>query len=148
MTALHLAKPDDLERLLPLVAAFHAEQGIESSEDFLRSALLPLLSGSPHGAAYLIGPARAPIGYLVISFGWSIEFGGLDGILDELYLRPKVRGRGIAAEVLHALPRALAGGGLRALHLEVDRDNERAQRLYARAGFTPRSGYMLMSKRL
>lgn len=148
MTALHLAKPDDLERLLPLVAAFHAEEGIETTEEFRRAALLPLLSGSPHGAAYLIGPARAPIGYLVICFGWSVEFGGLDGILDEIYLRPKVRGRGIAAEVLHALPKALAGGGLRALHLEVNRGNERVQRLYTRAGFTPRSDYMLMSKRL
>ena len=146
MTALHLAKPDDFDRLDTLVAAFHAEAELASSGDLRRAALEPLLEGSPHGAAYLIGPARAPIGYLVVCFGWSVEFGGLDGFLDELYLRPPVRGRGIAAEVLHALPKALAGAGLRALHLEVDRASDSLQRLYARAGFKPRPQYMLMTR--
>lgn len=146
MTALHLAKPGDFDRLDTLVAAFHAEAGLSSTAETRRAALTPLLDGSPHGAAYLIGPARAPIGYLVVCFGWSVEFGGLDGFLDELYLRPPVRGRGIAAEVLHALPKALAGAGLRALHLEVAKDNERVQRLYARAGFEPRPHYLLMTR--
>lgn len=148
MTALHLAKPDDFDRLNTLVAAFHAETGLDSTDARRHAGLEPLLAGSPHGAAYLIGPARAPIGYLVVSFGWSVEFGGLDGFLDELYLRPPVRGRGIAAEVLHSLPKALAGAGLRALHLEVDRTAERVQKLYARAGFKPRPQFMLMSRSL
>jgi len=146
--ALHLAKPDDLDRLCALVAAFHTEQGLESTEEARRAGLAPLLEGIPHGAAYLIGPARAPMGYVIISFGWSVEFGGLDGYIDEIYLRPAVRGRGIASETLLSLPKALAGAGITALHLEVDRDNDRAKRLYARAGFKPRERYMLMSKRL
>lgn len=146
--ALHLAKPDDLDRLATLVAAFHAEQGLDSTDVTRRAGLAPLLEGIPHGAAYLIGPARAPMGYVIVSFGWSVEFGGMDGFVDEIYLRPAVRGRGIAGEVLIALPKALASGGVKALHLEVDRDNEPAKRLYARAGFTARDRYMLMSKRL
>ena len=84
----------------------------------------------------------------MITFGWSVEFGGLDAIIDELYIRPGVRGRGIASEALIALPRALAGAGLRAIHLEVDRSNAAAMKLYQKAGFQPRDQYMLMSKRL
>lgn len=146
--ALHLAKPDDLGRLATLVAAFHAEAGLESTDEARRAGLAPLLDGIPHGAAYLIGPARAPMGYVIVSFGWSVEFGGMDGFVDEIYLRPAVRGRGIAGEVLISLPKALAGAGLRALHLEVERDNEPALRLYARAGFKARDRYMLMTRRL
>jgi len=146
--ALHLAKPDDLERLLALVSAFHTEQRLESSDKKRREGLVPLLQGIPHGAAYLIGPARAPMGYVIISFGWSLELGGMDGYIDEIYLRPAVRGRGIATEVLIALPKALAGAGVCALHLEVGRDNDAAKRLYARAGFQARERYMLMSRRL
>jgi ribosomal protein S18 acetylase RimI-like enzyme len=146
--SLTLAKPEHIERLLPLCAAFHAEAGIELSEDARRDALSPLLEGSPYGAAYIIGPSRAPIGYIVICFGWSVEFGGLDAIIDELYIRPGVRGRGVATEALTALPRALGQGGLRAVHLEVNRQNDAAQKLYRRAGFAPREGYMLMSRRL
>lgn len=145
---IRLARPEDLETILPLVAAFHAEAGIGSSEDHRRAAVQPLLEGIPYGAVYLIGPARAPVGYIIVTFSWSVEFGGMDGFVDELFIRPPVRGRGIASEVLIALPRTLAEAGIRALHLEVDKDNKAAQRLYARARFQPRERYMLMSKML
>ncbi len=148
MTALNLAKPDDIERLIPLVSAFHAEEGITLTDAARRGALTPLLEGSPHGAIYLIGPGRAPIGYIAISFGWSIEFAGLDGMIDELYIRPGVRGRGIGSEVLFQLPKTLADVGMKALHLEVAHDNTRARQLYARMRFEPREDYMLMSRKL
>ncbi len=146
--ALHLAKPDHLDRLLALVAAFHAEEGLQSTDEARRKGIAPLLEGIPHGAAYLIGPARAPMGYVIVSFGWSVEFGGMDGFLDEIYLRPAVRGRGIAGEILLSLAKALAAAGVHALHLEVARDNKSAKHLYNRLGFVARDHYMLMSKRL
>lgn len=146
--ALHLAKPDDLDRLCALVTAFQAEKGLASTDEARRAGLAPLLDGIPHGAAYLIGPARAPMGYVIVSFGWSVEFAGLDGFIDSIYLRPAVRGRGIASEILISLPKALAGAGLVALRLEVDNSNEPAKRLYARAGFKPRERYLLMGKHL
>lgn len=146
--ALTLATAEHLDRLVPLVAAFHEEEGITLSDEARQAGLVPLLDGIPYGAAYLIGPPRAPIGYVVVTFGWSVEYGGLDAIIDEIYVRPGVRGRGIAGEVLLTLPRALAGGGIKAIHLEVDQTNEAAKRLYARAGFKPRDNYIFMSRRL
>jgi len=146
--ALHLAKPDDLDRLLALVATFHDEQDLQTTDEARRAGIAPLLDGIPHGAAYLIGPPRAPIGYVIITFGWSVEFGGMDAFVDEIFVRRAVRGRGIASEVLISLPQALAQGGIGAIHLEVDRENAVAQRLYARAGFNPRERYVLMSKNL
>lgn len=146
--ALTLAGPDHLEKLLGLVDMFHEEEGIASTAESRENGVAPLLDGIPHGCAYLIGPPRAPIGYIVITFGWSVEFGGLDGIIDELFIRRGVRGRGIASEALIALPRALAGAGLRAIHLEVDTGNAPALKLYRRAGFAVRENYAYMSKRL
>ncbi len=147
MTALHLAKPDDLPRLLPLVTDFHAEMGLPTDAATREAALVPLLDGSPHGAVWLIGPARSPIGYVVICFGWSLEFGGMDGFLDEIYIRPGVRGRGIGSEVLLALPKTLANSGLMALHLEVRRDDAKTQEVYRRSGFAARPDYILMTQR-
>lgn len=147
-TRLHLAGPDDLERLMPLTAAFSAEMGIEIDEDHRRAAVAPLLEGSPHGAVYLIGPQKAPVGYIILSFGWSLEFGGMDGFVDELYIRPAVRGRGMATDVLYSLPRALRDAGLKALHLEVRREDKAAQRLYRKARFELRDGFSLMSLKL
>ncbi len=144
--ALTLGKLEHQEKILPLIAAFHAEEGIESDEEKRIAGITPLLEGNPYGAAYLIGPARAPIGYIVVCFGWSVEFGGLDAIIDELYIRPGVRGRGIATEALSALPKALSAYGLRAVHLEVDRTNEAAIKLYRRVGFRERDNYMFMTR--
>ena len=148
MTALNLAKPEDFDRLVALVRAFHQEAGITQDEAKRQAALMPLLEGSPHGAIYLIGPGRAPIGYIVISFGWSVEFAGLDGFVDELYIRPGVRGRGIGTDVMSALPKALAGAGLKALHLEVRRDNARARKLYEKLRFLPRDDYSLLTREM
>lgn len=144
--ALTLATIDHRDALLRLVTDFHAEQGIESDETHRAAAIEPLLEGIPHGCAYLIGPTRAPIGYVIICFSWSIEFGGLDAMIDELFIRPPVRGRGVATEALLSLSKALASGGVKAMHLEVDRDDSKARKLYTRAGFRERDRYMLMSR--
>ena len=148
MAAITLAKTEDLDRLLPLVRAFHAESAMDVSEENRLSALKPLLEGSPFGGVWLLGPSRAPIGYVVICFGWSIEFGGMDGFVDELYIRESVRGRGIGTEVLINLPKQLSQSGLKAVHLEVSRVAVRTQEAYKRAGFKPRADYMLMTRKL
>lgn len=142
---LHLAGPSDIERLLPMVAAYHAFEGIETTEAHRRAALVPLLEGSPHGAVWFIGPRLSPVGYVVVTFGWSIEFGGLDGFIDELFIRPAVRGRGMGSEALRALVATLAENGLKALHLEVATGNDGARRFYGRLGFEARERYHLMS---
>lgn len=146
--ALHLARPQDLDKLMPLVSAFHVEMGLGTEETALERALIPLLEGSPYGAIYLMGPARAPMGYVVLTFSWSLELGGMDGFIDEIYLRPAVRGRGIALETLQTLRKTMQSAGVTALHLEVDREDEAAQKLYRKARFELRERYSLMTLKL
>lgn len=142
---LHLAGATDLDRLLPMVAAFHVEEGLNTTPEARAAAVAPLLEGSPHGAIWMVGPKMAPVGYIAISFGWSIELGGMDGFVDEFWIREKVRGRGMGGEVLRLLVANLASANLKALHLEVAVDNTDAARLYARAGFRRRDAYKLMT---
>lgn len=146
MKSLHLASSEDLERILTMVSAFHAERGFDTDAGHREAAVAPLLDGSPHGAIWLIGPRKAPVGYLVVTFGWSLEFGGLDAIVDEIYIRPAVRGRGMGTEAMDGIAKALRQAGVRALHLEVDRSSERTQRFYARSRFELRDGYAFMSR--
>ncbi|MEM0946674.1 MAG: GNAT family N-acetyltransferase [Pseudomonadota bacterium] len=144
--ALHLADLGDLDRLDPLVAAYHAVEGIDSDANHRRAALTPLLEGSPLGCVYMIGPQRSPVGYIALSFGWSIEFGGMDGFIDEFFIRETVRGRGMGSEVLARLLPELDAAGIRALHLEMDVNRTRLERLYIKAGFKLRDGYHLMTR--
>lgn len=147
-TAITLATPDDAPKLLALIAAFHAEYGLDADDAHREAALLPLLDGSPLGAAWLFGPKLSPTGYVIITFGWSMEFGGIDAFVDEIYIRPPVRKRGIASEVLSAIAGSLRDVGVKALHLEVDRDDADTQRLYTRAHFKLRDRYSLMTRTL
>ncbi|MEL6915607.1 MAG: GNAT family N-acetyltransferase [Pseudomonadota bacterium] len=147
-TAIHRATRDDLAILAPLVAAFHHEEGIDTDEAHRQRAVLPLLDGSPHGEVFLIGPRRAPAGYALVCYGWTVEYGGLDSYLDEFYLRPAVRGRGIGGDAIHALSHYLAEKGAMALALEVDFGNAAAVRTYERSGFVARDRYGLMVRTL
>ncbi|WP_068115440.1 GNAT family N-acetyltransferase [Tropicimonas marinistellae] len=143
-TKLHMARKDDLPKLTGMVEAFHAEHGIVQDEETRLAALLPLLEGSPLGVVYIIGPRNAPVGYVAISFGWSIEMGGIDGFIDEIWIRPAVRDKGMGGEALSALIPALRDAGVKGLHLEVDRESP-ADGFYERLGFERRDRYCLMT---
>ncbi|WP_095589187.1 GNAT family N-acetyltransferase [Actibacterium ureilyticum] len=145
MSMLHLAAPDDLPRIAPMVAAFHAEQGLTTTEADRMAALELLFSGEVQAAAWMIGPRRAPVGYIVIAFGFSIELGGREAFVDEFFLRGAVRGRGMGTQVLQALLPMLREMGVRAVHLETKGNGERVA-LYKRAGFALRDGYCLMTR--
>lgn len=140
---LHLAGSADIDRLLPMIAAYHGEAGIDVDDVHRRAAVLPLLEGSPHGAIWFIGPKMSPVGYVAVSFGWSIELGGMDGFIDEFWVREKVRGRGMGSEALHLLLKTLKETGLKAMHLEMAEGNP-AERICRRAGFR-RGHFALMS---
>lgn len=145
--SLHLATMEDAGKLLPMVEAHHLHEGIGSTDESRRAGIAPLLEGSPHGAIWLIGPRKSPVGYIAITFSWSIGLGGLDGFIDEFFIRESVRGRGMGSEVLVALLGELTKGGLRSLRLEVGPENERARRIFKRLGFRTREGHHLMTWR-
>lgn len=136
-TRLHLARPEDLPRLAAMVASHHDETGVKLDDARRAAALVPLLDGSPHGVIYLIGPKNSPVGYIAISFGWSIALGGIEGHIDEFWIRRAVRDRGMGGEALAALMPALRDAGLTALHMEVDRTGP-VDPIYGRLGFRMR----------
>lgn len=142
---LRLAGAADREGLLALAEAFHQEDGHPLPEAGKR-ALTLLLDAPEHGNVFLIEAAGARVGYAVLCFSFSIEWGGKDAFLDDLYLVPECRSKGLGAWILRQLEAAARAAGCRAMHLEVMGQNP-AARLYRRAGFQDR-GSLLMSKPL
>jgi GNAT superfamily N-acetyltransferase len=72
-------------------------------------------------------------GYAVITWGWSIEIGGLDVVLDEIYVR--TRNRGTGARMLAALEAGCRARGVKRITLETELPNAAARRLYERHGY-------------
>lgn len=117
--------------------------------DAAPETLLSLLREPTWGRCMILRDQGRSIGYFVLAFGFSLEFGGRDAFLDELYLIPEARGRGFGKAALsHAIDlcRTL---DVKALHLETKRTNAAAQKLYRSAGFTERHpGFDLLTLRL
>ncbi|HGG04920.1 MAG TPA: GNAT family N-acetyltransferase [Aliiroseovarius sp.] len=144
--ALTLAGPGDLDRLLPLVEACHAEVGIDLTDYNRRAGILPVLQSNPHGAIWLIGPPGAPVGYVAVGFGWSIEMGGQDAFIDEVFVDQAARRQGVGHAALKSLVKTLSRRGVKALRLEVAGDNRKARSLYESLGFVAREEYFLMTQ--
>ena len=73
-----------------------------------------------------------PVGYVVLTWSFSIESGGLDGYIDELFLLPEVRGRGLGRRVLALAEQEARRLGLLRLYLEVEHGNPRDRPLSPR----------------
>ncbi|GAA3851870.1 hypothetical protein GCM10022243_16960 [Saccharothrix violaceirubra] len=124
------ASNDDLSTLLPLVREFYAIDGHDYDEPVVTAALGPLLADDRHGQVWLFDR-----GYAVLTWGWSLESGGRDALLDEFYVAD--RGRGTGATVLTGLVDQARAAGARKIFLETEEPNDAARRFYRRHGFEP-----------
>jgi ribosomal protein S18 acetylase RimI-like enzyme len=140
------ADPADLELLLSLHEEFSREDAQPFEPAEAREALGGLLREPSFGRVWIIEDEGLPVGYLAVCFGYSIEFRGRDAFLDEVYVRPAARGRGLARRALEVAQAECLKAGVRSLHLEVRRGNEAARRLYRDAGFEERQSYLMTRK--
>lgn len=147
-TGIHLAGVDDADRVMSLMQRHHEERALPHDDTHRAHVAAPLLEGSPLGAIWLIGPQRAPLGYVMISFGWSADLGGMIGWVEEIFVRASVRRRGIGTEVLHAVSVALRKADLRALHMRLSPADDAMARFCTRAGFQQGEALHLMTDRL
>ncbi len=145
---LALAQPPDVSALEPFVRAYHEFEHINSTPESRQRALAQLLENAALGRIWFIEAGGERVGYIALCFGYTIEFAGLDAFVDEFYIAPPQRGRGLGALVLERLADEAKRCAVKALHLEVARTNEAAARLYRACGFVARDRYHLMTREL
>jgi diamine N-acetyltransferase len=129
------ATGEDLERLVHLMGEFYAESGYPLNQGRAGQAFSALLADERLGHVWLIQKDSQDVGYLVLTMGYSMEYGGRDAFVDDLFIRAQFRGAGLGTAALAQVREFAANLGVRALHLEVARDNTIAQALYRQAGF-------------
>lgn len=118
--------------------AAHAPIPDKNRENFWRDALEGKLIN-----AYIVEHDGATAGYALVAYYSSQEFGGKTALLDELYIKPDLRGQGIAKKVFALIE---ADGAVKC-RLEVEPDNKRAIRLYESLGYET-FDYLQMYKKL
>ena len=133
--SLRPAGADDLPVLMDMLRRFYVEDRIPLDEPRVRRGLTQLLADASLGAALFAEAEGRRVGYLVLGWCFSVEQGGRHALIDELYLEPAARGRGLGTALLAAACDWARGQGAEVARLEVNRHNPRARALYLRHGF-------------
>lgn len=129
------ASRDDVAVLVELMREFYAEAAFPLNEERATEAFRALLADDRNGEAWLAQSDGQDVAYMVLTFTFSMEYGGPAAFIDDLFVRPAFRNAGLGgALVSHARDRCVARGA-RAVHLEVGQENAVAQHLYRKAGF-------------
>ena len=143
----------DAEILLPFMRDYYAFDGHAFDQQKARAALITLLRDPNLGRVWLILTntneadkkieREPPVGYIVLCFGYSLEWLGRDAFVDEFYLLPEHRGHGLGRKTMVFVEEAARSLHVRALHLEVVRQNAAALQIYRKLGYKDRESTFL-----
>jgi GNAT superfamily N-acetyltransferase len=117
---------------LVLIREFCATDGHNFDEQRIRGCLPDLLKGDEHGVVWLLGD---PVdGYAVVTWGYSLESGGPEALIDEIYIRS--RNTGLGTRAVNAILDDCDARGISTVFLETEARNGRARQFYERVGFS------------
>ncbi|MGY3794891.1 GNAT family N-acetyltransferase [Aquimarina sp. 433] len=137
----------DKAEVLEMMAAFNKMEGYAFDSINREKNLLEFTSNGSLGRLYLIKLQQQTIGYLVLAFGFSFEYKGRDAFIDEFYIKPAYRNKGIGDLTLDFIASESKKLEVKALHLEVEPHNVHANKLYLSKGYRS-NDRKLMTKRI
>lgn len=147
-THLRLATGNETPLVYRLMEDYYHEVKSPRHPKKHRWAVERLVDNPAVGRLWLVMVGADVVGYLVLSLGYSLEMGGLEAFLDDIYLIPQARGHGIGRSATHLALIQAAQLGARAVHVEVERRNQKVRNLYRHLGFTDGERARLMTCRL
>ena len=133
-----MAEPADQLALVSLMRDFSEEVMAPLSATHIEAALTPLLNDPSIGDIW-VAEEQGLIGYLVITWGWGIESGGREALIDEIFVDPAWRNMGIASALIEASLARAKGYQTKAVFLETEANNPESRELYERLGFSEES---------
>jgi GNAT superfamily N-acetyltransferase len=130
---------------LPLLRTQLVEHGVALTATELEHGVRGLVSVEGRGALLVAREGERVLGVAALSYLWTLEHGGYAAWLDELYVLPEERERGLGSVLLSAALETARAAGAIALDLEVEASHARVEGLYLRNGFKrlPRGRFSL-----
>jgi ribosomal protein S18 acetylase RimI-like enzyme len=125
---------EDIGALTEQIAHYYAHDDIPFDASRVAAALENMMRVD-RGRAWLVRVDGALVGYAIVVWSYSIEYGGIEAVLDELYLSPQARGSGLGRSVMEHIVREAKNAGAVVLRLETEAENSAARAFYAKLGF-------------
>ena len=129
-----LATVDDADEVARLLHDFNREFETPSPGAAVLAARLRVLLAGDATVAILAGTPAVALA--LITFRPNVWYDGPVALLDELYVVPHLRGRGIGSTIIERLLALVRDRGVELLEINVDEGDVDAQRFYERHGFS------------
>jgi len=120
----------DIDTIVLLMQDFYAIDNYHIDTEKSKLLFKTFIENESLGKSWLIYHNREVVGYVILTFVFSFEYGGTIAFLDELYLSEKARGKGIGKAALQFIQTEALKLKLKIIYLEVEGLNENAQKLY------------------
>ncbi len=127
--------PKDHTTLLKLVIAYYRFDKIPFNRASLSKGLDTLLRNLSAGQAWLMENHKRTLGYALLTYNFDLEYGGIEGMLTDLYVEKRHRNSGIGSLALYEIEDFCRERGIRAIEVQVLQHNKAAETFYRKAGF-------------
>jgi GNAT superfamily N-acetyltransferase len=127
--------PKDHKALLKLIVAYYRFDEIPYKLESLRRGLDTLLRNLSQGQAWLLESHHKPIGYAILTYNFDLEYGGIEGMLTDLYVEKRFRQHGVGSLAIYEIEDFCRERGIRAIELQVQHHNKSAKTFYHKSGF-------------
>ncbi|HEX6687910.1 MAG TPA: GNAT family N-acetyltransferase [Solirubrobacterales bacterium] len=129
-----IAEPQ-LERLLPMIAAYQRFYGVESPDDERNRAFFARFL-APSDDGMLLGAWRGEelVGYACLYWHFTSLVPAETALMNDLYVSEAQRGKGIGRALIEASAEVARERGAHQLQWVTGPDNETARRLYDKTG--------------
>lgn len=134
--AVRVAGAGDATSVAELLRAFNAEFHTPAPELETLTRRLEGMLATPHAAAVLAQGSEGPVGVALLTLRPSPYYEGPVAMLEELYVAPGLRGRGIGRRIMVAVHGVVAEAGGGEIQINVDEVDAGARRFYERLGFS------------
>ena len=120
----------DIEIITQMMQDFYAIDNYPMDVEVTKTLFQEFISNEHLGKSWLIYSENEIVGYIILTYIFSFEYGGKIAFLDELFIKETARGKGIGKEAIQFIQREVPKLSLKLLYLEVEPHNENAQKLY------------------
>lgn len=137
----------DAEEVFEMMRQFYDSPAVfhTSSDAVLRKDIEDCISDMPLVEGFVFEEDEKLLGYAMTALNYTTEYGGISVWIEDIYLKPEARGKGIATDFFAFIekqyPQAVR------FKLEVEQENEVAIAAYRRNGYSI-SPYFEMTKEM